>query len=242
MPLVRSRELDRRRRRLRSRLAQQLADARSDAGVARTTLARAAGIDPSYLWKIETAAAQPSLDLVVTIAAALGCEVGMRLFPASGPRLVDRFQAPMIEQLLRELHPRWRGRPEVPVLRAHGTIDLVLDDQHRGLRVACESHSELRRLEEVLRRAAEKASGLDPLHAGVAVSRMLLLRSTSATRAVARSFEATLAAAYPAKTADAVAALRSENTWPGPAIVWARVENGRAEILDGPPRGLRLGR
>jgi transcriptional regulator with XRE-family HTH domain len=237
-----SRELLRRQRQVRIRLAQLLAETRSDAGVARVELARAVGIDASYLWKIESGGAQPSLDLVVAIAAALGSDVGVRLFPGAGPRLVDRFQAPMIEELLRCLHRRWRGMPEVPVRRAHGIIDLVLDDHGRGIRIACECHSELRRLEEALRRAGEKASALDPLRADVGVSRMLLLRSTSATRDVARSFEATLAAAYPAKSADAVAALRTEAPWPGPSIVWVRLENGRAEILAGPPRGVRVGR
>jgi hypothetical protein len=71
---------------------------------------------------------------------------------------------------------------------------------------------------------------------------MLLLRSTTSTRAVAQAYEATLAAAFPSRTAEAVAALRGEAAWPGPAIVWARVEAGRAEIMDAPPRGVRVGR
>jgi hypothetical protein len=74
------------------------------------------------------------------------------------------------------------------------------------------------------------------------VSRLLLLRSTAATRNVAKAYESTLTAAFPARSADAIAALRGDAAWPGAAIIWARVVGGRAEILERPPRGIRLGR
>jgi hypothetical protein len=73
-------------------------------------------------------------------------------------------------------------------------------------------------------------------------SRLLVLRSTTATRQLARDFEATLRAAYPARTADVLAALRNRADWPGPGIVWIRIEGDRVEVLDGPPRGVPLGR
>jgi hypothetical protein len=74
------------------------------------------------------------------------------------------------------------------------------------------------------------------------VSTLLLLRSTVATRAIAKAYEATLAAAFPVRCSDAVAALRGEAAWPGAAVLWARLQGDRAEILDLPPRGIRLGR
>ena len=45
------------------------------------------------------------------------------------------------------------------------------------------------------------------------------------------------AAAYPARAADAIAALTARRPWPGAALLWANVERGEARILDGPPRG-----
>jgi hypothetical protein len=149
----------------------------------------------------------------------------------------------MIEALIGLLDPGWRARPEVVVRSAHGVIDLVLARALDRLTVACECHSELRRLELVLRRAAEKTDGLrGELSASATVSSMLLLRSIRATRELARAYEATLTAAYPARTADVLAALRGKAAWPGPAIVWATVEAGRARILEGPPRGIHVGR
>lgn len=214
-----------------------------DAGVSTARLAACVGIHRAYLGRIERGKASPSLEVLGAIADWLGADLGVRLFPTAGPRLHDRFQAPMIEALIRELGPAWRRQPEVTVPAARGVIDLVLTRALDRLTVACECHSELRRLEAVLRRAAEKAEGLrGAIGADQTVSRLLLLRSTRATREVATIYEATLAAAYPAKSADAVEALRGNSAWPGPAIVWAAVGPGGAEILDRPPRGVRLGR
>ncbi len=74
-------------------------------------------------------------------------------------------------------------------------------------------------------------------------SRLLVLRSTAANRALANRYEATLRAAYPAPAADAVAALTSAGApWPGAAIAWMRGNTGHAELINGVPRGVRLGR
>ncbi len=61
-------------------------------------------------------------------------------------------------------------------------------------------------------------------------------------RELAETFATTLGAAYPARTGDALDSLRGRAAWPGDAIVWMRVEAGRGTLLDGPPRGVRLGR
>jgi hypothetical protein len=149
----------------------------------------------------------------------------------------------MIEALIRETGPAWRAQPEVAVPAARGVIDVVLRRALDVRVVACECHSELRRLEIVLRRLSEKADALGgQLDQVQGASRLLLVRSTQATRAVAKAYEATLAAAFPARTAEAIEALRGEAPWPGPAIAWVRVDGGRAEILGGPPRGVRVGR
>ena len=79
--------------------------------------------------------------------------------------------------------------------------------------------------------------------AHVPASRLLILRSTEQTRDLARQFEASLSAAYPAPAAEVVAALTTPtHPWPGPGIVWMRVDHGTAVLLPNPPRGVRLGR
>jgi hypothetical protein len=62
-------------------------------------------------------------------------------------------------------------------------------------------------------------------------------------RELARTFEATLASAYPARAVDVHRALTTATApWPGAGILWVVVEGGRASLLDRPPRGVRLGR
>lgn len=237
------RQLAHRDAELRRWIGRQVLETRSEANVSQPTLAACAGISQGYLWKIEGGFAQPSLETLQAIAACLGCDLSVRLFPGTGPRLHDRFQAPMVEALIRRLGAAWRSQPEIAVPAARGVIDLVLSRSVDQLTVVCECHSELRRLELAIRRANEKTDALRAqLDGGGTVSTMLLLRSTGATRDIARTYEATLAAAFPARPADVLVALKGDVPWPGAAILWARVDRGHAEILEAPPRGVRLGR
>jgi hypothetical protein len=61
-------------------------------------------------------------------------------------------------------------------------------------------------------------------------------------RSSANAFESTLRAAYPARTSDVVEALVGTSPWPGAGIAWIRVDGADVRLLDGPPRGVRLGR
>lgn len=226
--------------------------AREDAGLSQRQVATAAGISQSYLAEIEAGRAEPSLSVVVALANALGGDVSVRFFPGTGPKLRDSIQAPMVEAMLRILHPRWARFPEVPVQSpVRGVIDLVVADESASLLVAAEFHSQLRRLEQQIRWAREKADSLastsiTELIVGrtrpASVSRLLVLRSTRATRMLATQFESTLAAAYPARTADLIASLTSEAAWPGAGIVWIRLDGRRTHVMEGPPPGVRLGR
>lgn len=247
-------EAARRERELFRYIGRQVRDLRLDAGLSQAAIARAADIDPGHLSRIEAGTARPSLATLVRISIPLGAEAGVRLFAGAGPRLRDRFQARMVEALIRGLDPRWIAQPEVAVVApTRGVVDIVLTERRAHLLVAAEAHSELRRLEAQLRWANVKAEGLPsslPFRSAVAergtepaVSRLLLLRSTIDSRALARQFAATLAAAYPARSADAFAALAGPSgPWPGPAIVWMHVDGSGARLLEAPPRGVVIGR
>jgi hypothetical protein len=154
----------------------------------------------------------------------------------------------MIEAVLRSLAPVWTPHVEVPVQRpVRGVIDLVLEHREDGLFVATEAYSDIGRLEQQVRWSMEKASALarsDLATRGpeALVSRMLILRSTQATRDLARRFEATLSVAYPARTSELISSLRNGTAWPGAGIAWIRIKGERVELLDRPPRNVRLGR
>jgi len=232
---------------------------RLDAGLSIRRLAAEAGIDDGYLGQVERGEREPSLTVLVAIATALGGDTNVRLYPGTGPRLRDPIQARIVEALLRAAHPRWLPRVEVAVFRpARGVIDVVLQDRERPTVVAIEVHSELRRLEQQLRWAGEKAASLptaafwsiepagnavEPAGNAVesatnaAIHKLLILRSTRANRELAERFSHTLAVAYPASAIDAYRALTEPIvTWPGSALLWATVDGDEARLLDGAPR------
>jgi hypothetical protein len=201
-------------------------------------LGAATGLDPSHIARIEKGQVQASTRSLTLLSVALGADMSVRFYAASGPRIRDRFQAPMIEGLLRELHPRWAPRVEVRIPGpTRGIVDLVLTDPAEPVTVIGEAQSEFRAIEQQLRWLGEKAAGFRG-----PVSKLLIVRSTEATREIARRYAATLAAGYPARSADAVAALTGRDPWPGDAIVWMRLEGGVAELLRHPPRGVPAGR
>ena len=223
---------------------------REDAGMSRAELARRARIDPRYLARIEDAERSPSIETLAAISLALRADLSLRLYPTTGPLIHDRTQAAMEEGFLGELHPRWRRDMEVTVHRpARGVIDLVLVDPDPPVVLASEFQSQIRRLEQQVAWHRQKAEALPSADlwrvldaAPRAISRLLVLRSTVATRELARTHERTLRDAYPARAADALASLRGDAAWPGAAIVWMRVIGARAWLLPGPPPNVTLGR
>jgi transcriptional regulator with XRE-family HTH domain len=228
----------RRAREVRRQIASDVRRAREDAGLSVRRLASAAGLSHSTLLALERESRDPTTEVLARLAVALGMDLGVRLFPGTGPLVRDHLQGAMIATLIEALDPSWRATPEVAVHRpVRGVIDLVLEGAGPPL-VACEAQSELRRLEQQVRWSKAKADALAEARQQP-VSRLLLLRSTARTRALAVEFRAFLAAAYPATHEQALRALRDGTSWPGDAIVWGHVESGVATIASRPPRSLR---
>lgn len=234
-----------RHRQLVQGLAADLRRARIDSGVSQRALAVAACVDHGDLSRIEAGQKIPSMAIVTALATALGLEVSLRLYPTVGPRIHDRVSAPITDALLGLAHPRWSPRLEVFVLTpAKGVIDVVLSERAAFDVVATEIQGQLRRVEQQLRWAGEKANSLPsakgwPWTIGPPqISRLLVLRSTSDTRALVRSLPELFHAAYPTPEAAAFQALTLPGLpWPGQAMLWAEVAGGRGRILDGAPRG-----
>ncbi|MBA2315923.1 MAG: helix-turn-helix transcriptional regulator [Chloroflexi bacterium] len=241
------RDAHRRARAIQRSVGSEFRQLREDAGITQRTVSHTAGISASLYSRIESADVAASLEAWIASASALGADVSVRIYPNTGPRIRDRFQAPMVEALLRELHPRWRAVPEVVVRSpARGVIDLVLVDRAAGVLVAVEAHSEIRRLEQQLRWANEKAASLPSsdlwsLPAGDSrphVSQLLLLRSTNATRSLVASYPETFRAALPAAAPDAIASLTTDAPWPGGALVWVHLSPESTHLMRRSPRGV----
>lgn len=108
----------------------QVRQMRLDAGISLAELARIVDVHPSHIARTEAGRAKPSLEVLTAIGIALGADFSLRFFPGSGPQLHDRFQALMVEALIRELDSRWQVELEVPIWDpARGVIDVVLTDR-----------------------------------------------------------------------------------------------------------------
>jgi transcriptional regulator with XRE-family HTH domain len=242
------REAQRRLRVLNRSIGSDIGRLRTDAPATVAQLAAVAGLDRSFVGRIEAGIANPSLQSLVALAIALGADLSVRLYPGTGPRLTDRHQARMIEAVLRHLAPGWIPHLEVPVNRpARGVIDVVFERPADRLLVVTEAYSAVMRLEQQIRWSAEKAASIGSSTLGGprpdwTVSRLLILRSTAANRELARSFAATLRAAYPAVAGETVASLVSGRPWPGDALIWVRIDGERTELIGGSPRGVPIGR
>jgi transcriptional regulator with XRE-family HTH domain len=239
-----ARETDRRMRHVSIRIAEDLRGLRLDAGVSLRQLAEVTGIDASHLARTEKGSARASVETLTSVAVALGANLSLRFYADAGPRIHDRFQAPMIEGLLRSLHIDWSPRLEVVVPgNQRGVADIVLKHRGQPILVVGEAQSQFRRIEQQLRWIAEKTAAFEASRPdGPSVSKLLILRSTEATRAIAQRFAATLSTAYPARAIDVFDALTLGLGWPGSGIVWMRLERGIAELLPRPPRGVPVGR
>jgi transcriptional regulator with XRE-family HTH domain len=220
---------------------------REDCGLSRRSVAAAAGLSASTVADIEAGRCAPSIEVLARIGTVLGADLTVRFHPGAGPMVRDHLQAAMVQAHVRRLDRRWRKGLEVAVYRpVRGVIDLVLEDPRDAIVAAVEAQSELRRIEQQVRCFRSKADALALARSSpsstVDVARVLLLRSTAATRAIAAQYGDLLATAYPAGHVDLVHSLAGDAAWPGSGIVWCDVDGREARILDRPPRGVRLGR
>jgi transcriptional regulator with XRE-family HTH domain len=245
-------EADRREHELRRAIAEELRRVIEDAGITQAALARASHLSEAQISRLLGGRESASLHALAAIAVGLDARLRFILDPVTGPRIRDRFQARIGEALLRLAHLRWKRFLEVIIHRPRGMIDVVFHDPTASEIVATEIASRINRFEQLQRWANENAAALLtssdlPLRQQSAgpprSSRLLVLRSTAATRALANELEESFRAAYPARSEDAyLALLTADHPWPGSAILWATVEGNAVEILREPPRGVRVGR
>jgi hypothetical protein len=104
--------------------------------------------------------------------------------------------------------------------------------------VATEVESEIRRIEQTIRWSAAKADALPswegwPSLTDPTISRLLVVRWTRTTRQIAREFGRQLGIAYPAHPDAAIAALTGRSPWPGPALIWCRLERSGYSLVSG---------
>lgn len=139
-------------------ITAELRDARIGAGLSQSEVANAVGISRSQLSRIETHALPDlSIGLASRIAAAVGLDLSVRLYPGRS-RVRDLAQLRMLDRLRARLGPGWRWDLEVPLPVAgdQRAWDAVATHVETGLVIWVEAESRLNDVQAVLRRVALK--------------------------------------------------------------------------------------
>lgn len=113
--------------------------ARMTAGLTQARVGRLAGISQPQVSRAERGRGELSLDQRCRLAAAVGHELGWRLYPVSSLKLRDSGQLDLARAITTAAHPAWHAQLEVPVapgdLRA---ADIVLNGSVEILHIEIE--------------------------------------------------------------------------------------------------------
>jgi len=128
-----------RARYLRRRFGAELRQARGVAGLTQSLMARRAGVSQSFASGVERGTRGATLEVACRLAAAVGGELAMRLYPADGVSLRDSGQLGLAQTIVAGSHPSWHARMEVPVSAGdRRAADLLLEGAEEVLHLEIE--------------------------------------------------------------------------------------------------------
>lgn len=203
------------------RLGRALRELRRRSGQTQEEAARAAGVSPRVIRRVERAGTRGST--VATLSAVFApfearVRVSVWWRGAELDRVLDEAHAALVEHVVALLVRRgWRTAPEVTFSEygERGSIDILGLEAHALACVVGEVKSAFGSMEETNRRLDVKARlapklcldrfGVRPM----TVSRLLILPNDASLRRVAARHAATLGAVYPAQARDIRAWLRN---------------------------------
>lgn len=194
-------------------IAAELRAARIASGLSQTAVAAAAGVSAGELSRIERRAASwLSIRSVSRIAAVVGLETSVRLYPGGSP-IRDAAHVALLERLRSRLSPDLRWRSEVPLpaagdLRAWDAVVLG-----RGWRVTVEAETRLRDVQALNRRIQLKRRDASVDHV------ILLVAETRSNRDALRAAGSSLAEDFPLPAARVLGALAAGRDPGGSGIV-----------------------
>ena len=188
---------------LTASVLHDLRASRLDRGLGGRDVAKAIGISPAQYSRIERGLTKDvSIELASTIAATVGCELSVRVYPAGEP-LRDGAHAALIGRLRERLHPSLRVGTEVPFPgpRDRRAWDVVVSGA--SWRLGIEAETRPRDLQALERRVALKARDGDVTHLA------LLLLDSRHNRDLMRAHRETLLARFPVPGPRALELLRA---------------------------------
>ena len=192
----------RRARQLLARVALELDDARRAAGLSLRELARRLGVSSDRVQRaLRGDAGALTIDFAARMAAVLGLQLGVGLYPDGDP-IRDRAHLALLARIRKRLgeYVKWRFEVPIPIPGDRRSADAVLVGAFGEILVEAETH--LADIQALERKAFAKARDL-----GIGVV-ILLVSDTRHNRSVI-AMHPELTAAFPIGTREGIAAIVS---------------------------------
>lgn len=187
--------------------------ARIGVGLSMRAVAPAAGVSRTTVWRIERGkATEVPLSSLSRVAAAVGLEASLRLFPAGDP-IRDAAHVELLGRLRARINTdlRWRTEVPLPIVGDRRAWDATIAGL--GFVIGVEAETRIRDLQAVSRRVNVKRRDGELDHV------ILLISDTRANRIALRLGEADLREAFPVSQRACLRALREGRDPGGSSII-----------------------
>lgn len=240
MHTLRSRALDigtSRGREVTLRIGAELRLARTTAGLTQQAVARLAGTSQSIVSRIERGAVLADLLLLSRVAAAVGHQVSIRLFPTRGVSVRDSGQLELIQAILVAAHAGWQRAIEVRVsadVRDLRSADALLTSANEVMHIEVERT--LIDLQAQLRAGLRKREAISQ-RLGRPVRFVLALVDGRRARDLVTAHSDVVSVALPATSSEVWRSIRTQNPLGRDGLLFVRPQprSGRARKARGRP-------
>ena len=211
---------DRQLRRTATRFGDELRELRLCYGVSQAETARAVGVARSAICHLEQGDPNVSNRIRARVAATLGADFRLAIYPAGQPVIHDAAHARIVEAILGRAQS-WHATVAAAVPgpgRRSSDVRLARRDDV----VLIEVETRIRAFEAILRGLAEKRSAVQTATRSPGrVHIVLALPPTRHHRALVRDHPRSVAAAFPIRSGELGEALaHGQGPWPGDGILW----------------------
>ena len=202
-------------------MGAELRVARAAAGLSQSSVAERAGLAQTMVSRIERGCGTAALETLARVAAAVGHDLSVRLYPATGISLRDSGQLSVAAAVGGRAHASWTVRLEAPIGadRDRRAADMLL------LGASAVVHVEIERrivdLQAQLRAAQLKRVALAERHSAP-VRLVIALPESPHARAMLRAHGDALRLALPLSSRRIWAALASGADPGGDGLLWVR--------------------
>jgi transcriptional regulator with XRE-family HTH domain len=203
------------------RVGRELRIARVTLGLSQVELARRVGIPQSSISEIERGALAANLARHSRLAAAVGMQLSVRLYPNGQIGLRDSGQLSIAQLLIAQAHAAWRPILEHPIGQAPDlrAADLVLISSVEVIHVEIERN--LGDFQAQLRGGTLKRNDLATRYAQP-VRFVLVLPDTARLRRIVQAYAPAITAAMPRNSREVLTALRSGEPLGADGLLWVR--------------------